>query len=188
MPFNVARQFTFALASTLTALAKEAQGEVIRSIERTFTVRNTWDKPSNAMGIKVLPATKADLSAAVVTRADWLTGHEEGEDKVPARAGGNLAIPTGNVRRNKRDIIRRGQRPNALRGKRSFVLKTRSGPVLYQRQGRGKNSRLVALYRLRPRARLKRRSTVVEPTVRVFEKRFDALFYLNLKKALATAK
>jgi hypothetical protein len=185
--FDVAGQVTFALAATLTAVAKEASAASVKEIERDFTVRNTWDQPGNAMGIKALPATKGDLSSAVATRADWLIPHEEGEDKTPRRAGGNLAIPTVDVRRTKRDIIQRSQRPRALAGK-AFVLKTRNGPVLARWQGRGKNRRLVVLYRLKPRARIRKQSTVVAPTVRTFERRFDPIFAEQLRKALATAR
>jgi hypothetical protein len=183
--FNLAKQVTFALAATLTAVAREAQAASVASIEDTFTVRNNWDKPSNAMGIKALAATKDDLSAALVTRADWL--HEEARKKEPLRSGGLLAIPTAQVRRTKRDIIQRSQRPKALAGK-AFRLKTRNGPVLAKWQGRGKNKKLVVLYRLKPSARIRKQSTLVEPTVKVFEKRFDKVFEQQLRRALATAK
>lgn len=183
--FNVAKQVTFALAATLTAVAREAQAVSVASIEETFTVRNNWDKPSNAMGVKALPATKTDLSSAVATRADWL--HEEDRTKEAQRSGGSLAIPTAAVRRTKRDIIQRSQRPKALGGK-AFVLKSRTGPVLVRRQGRGKHKKLVVLYRLKPSARIRKQSTLVEPTVRVFERRFDRVFEQNLRRALATAR
>lgn len=183
---DTAKQVRFALASALTAVAKEAQFASISSVERAFTVRNNWLQPSNAMGLKVLAATKEDLSAAVVTRADWLVLHEEGGTKKPA--GSSLAIPTRNVRRTKRDMIRRTQRPKALRGKRTFVLPTKNGPVLFQRKGRGKRSTVTALYRLKPSARIRRQSTVVEPTARVFERRFDAVFEGQLRRAFRTAR
>jgi hypothetical protein len=185
--FDVAKQVTFALAATLTAVAKEAQAASIKEIERDFTVRNTWDQPGNAMGIKALPATKDDLTSAVATKADWLIPHEEGTDKTPLRAGGQLAIPTAAVRRTKRDIIQKSQRPRAL-GSKAFVLKTRNGPVLALWQGRGKNRKLAVLYRLKARARIRRQSTVVAPTVKVFEKRFNPVFEEQLRKALATAR
>lgn len=186
-PINVVKQVTFALAQTLTGVVKEAQGVAISDIESTFTVRNNWDRPSNAMGIKALPATKTDLSAALVTRADWLIPHEDGEDKVPE--GRSLAIPSKNVRRTKRDIIGRSQRPKALRGKRDVLLPLRGGGLgLFQRKGRKANSRLVFLYTLAKRARIRKQPTVVEPTVNVVEKKFDKLFYENLKKALRSAR
>jgi hypothetical protein len=186
-PPNLVKQVTFALAQTLTGVVKEAQSVVISDIENTFTVRNNWDKPSNAMGINALPATKTDLSAALVTRADWLIAHEEGEDKVPE--GNSLAVPSKNVRRTKRDIIQRSQRPKALRGKRDVVLPLKGGGTgLFQRKGKGKNSRLVFLYALAKRARIRKQATVVEPAVKVVEKKFGKLFYANLKKALRSAR
>lgn len=186
-PANLVKQVTFALAQTLTGIVKEAQREAISNIESTFTVRSNWDKPSNAMGIKALPATKTDLSAALVTRADWLIPHEEGEDKVPE--GRALAVPSKNVRRTKRDIIQKSQRPRALRGKRDVVLPLGGGGLgLFQRKGKGRNSRLVFLYTLAKRARIRKQATVIGPTVEIFEKKFDKLFYANLKKALRSAK
>lgn len=185
--FNTAKQVTFALASTLTAVAKEAQAASISDIGETFTVRNNWVQPSNAMGVKVLPASKQDLSAAVVTRADWLTLHEVGGTKRPE--GRNVAIPSDNVRRTKRDLVRRSQRPKALRGKRDVVLPLRrGGHGLFQRRGKGPRGRLVFLYRLTPSARIRKESTVVEPTARVFEKRFDAIFERKLRQAFRMAK
>ncbi len=185
--FDAAKQVTFALAATLTAVAKEAQKGVIGSIEHTFTVRNTWLQPSNRFGIKVLPATKDDLTAAVATAADWLVGHEEGADKLPR--GQFLAIPSANVRRTKRDIVQKGQRPQALRGKRDVVLPLKGGGMgLFQRRGRGKNERLVFLYRLVKRAHIRKQPTVVPPTVKVFEQRFNSLFEQKLREAIRTAR
>lgn len=186
--FDIAKQVRFALASTLTAVAKEAQPASISEVEHSFTVRNNWLKPSNAMGIKVLPASKDDLSGAVVTRADWLNLHEEGGVKIPG--GQFLAIPTSNVRRTKRQIIQRGQRPKALVGKRDFVLKTKKNGklILFQRRGRKKKSHVVAMYILDKKAPIKKRPTFREPVVLTFEKRFDPLFHRNLQNALRTAR
>jgi hypothetical protein len=184
--FDVAKQFGYALATALTAVAIEARDSSIKSIESAFTIRNNWDKPSNAMGIKALPATKDDLSSAVATRADWLIPHEEGGIKTPQ--GRFIAVPSANVRRTKRDIIRKGQRPKALRGK-AFVLHFKKGGYgLFQRKGRGKNSQLIFLYRLIKTAKIKKRPTVIPATVKTFERRFDAIFYDKLRDALKTAK
>src|SRR5689334_6260165 len=53
----------FALASSLTFVAKEIQTATIKKIEGTFTIRNNWDKPSNVLGIRIKPATKETLEA-----------------------------------------------------------------------------------------------------------------------------
>lgn len=186
--FNVEKQVTFALAKTLTGVVKEAQATVIHSVESTFTVRNNWLQPGNRMGVRVQAATKSDLTAGVGMAADWLIGHEEGEDKTPH--GKYLAIPSRNVRRTKRDIIQRGQRPKNLRGKRDVVLPLSGGGYgLFQRKGRRRNSKLVFLYTLRSRSvHLRRQPTVIAPTINVFEKRFSVLLEKNLRAAFKTAR
>lgn len=185
--FNLAKQATFALAQTLTQTAKAVQAGVVSSVRENFTVRNNWVEPSNAMGVKVLPASKADLSAAVVTRADWLTLHEEGGEKVPR--GEHLAIPSANVRRTKRDVVQRSQRPGALRGKRDVVLPLKKGGFgLFQRRGRGKKKPLVFLYRLTKRAKIRKQPTFSKPAEREFERNFNRLFEKNFREAIRTAK
>ena len=183
MAFNVAKQFTFALASALTATAKRAQTNTIGDIRNTFTVRNTWVNPGNAMGIKVLPASKMDLSTAVVTRADWLIPHEEGATKKPQ--GNYLAVPTRFVRRTKRDIIRKTQRPRNLKEGKTVVLPLRNGGrMIFERR----NKRLVPLYRLIRQAQIDEAPTLTEQTLKTFEKEFEPLLYQKLRMALATAK
>jgi hypothetical protein len=185
--FDAEKQVRFAVARSLTQTAKEAQKNVLADIGATFTVRNNWAQPSNAMGVKALPASKTDLSAAVATRADWLIPHETGEDKVPE--GRHLTIPSKNVRRTKRDIVARSQRPRALRGKRDVVLPLKGGGLgLFQRRGRGKGGKLVFLYTMRRRASIRRQPTLVEPTVRTFERKFGALIEKNLREAFRTAR
>ncbi|HWQ34874.1 MAG TPA: hypothetical protein VNQ79_18670 [Blastocatellia bacterium] len=187
MSFDLEKQLRFALASALTLTAKEAQAAVIADIERTFTVRNGWDKPSNAMGIRVLPAAKDDLTAAVATRADWLSLHETGGEKTPQ--GEHLAVPTANVRRSKREIILASQRPRALEGRSTVVLPLRrGGQMIFQRKGKGKKSRLVPLYRLIPRAHIRQQSTFTAPVAQVVEKRFSDLLFQQLVKAVRTAR
>jgi hypothetical protein len=179
--FNLDKQIIFATAQSLTAVAKEAQTSVIAEIEQTFTTRGKWYLPGNKYGVKIKAARKDDLSAEVKTAADWLVLHETGGTKTPQ--GHSLAVPTENVRRTKRQIITRGQRPRNL--KRAFVINTQSGPVLFQR----KNKRsIVALYNLEPRVPIKRESTVVAPTEKVVQARFDKIFVEKLANAVRTAK
>lgn len=179
--FNLDKQISFATAQALTAVAKEAQTDVIATIEKTFTTRGKWYLPSNKFGIKIKAATKADLTAEVKTAADWLALHETGGVKTPQ--GKNLAVPTTNVRRTKRQIITKGQRPKNL--KRAFIINTRSGPVLFQRKNK---TTIVALYDLEPRVKIKKESTVIAPTVETVQKRFDAIFAERLANAVRTAK
>jgi hypothetical protein len=183
---SVEKQVTFATAQALTQTAKDAQAAVIKSVESTFTVRNNWTKPSNKFGIKIIPATKDKLQSGVATDADWLILHETSGTKTPE--GKSIAIPTENVRRTKRQLIQKSQRPGALRGKRDVVLRTKAGLVLYQRRGRKGATRLVALYRLEPRARIKQQSTVVAPTEKTVQAKLSNNFYQALQNAIATAR
>lgn len=183
---GLAKQVPFAAALALTRTAQDAQKAVLTSLEKNFTLRGNWAQPSNKFGIRITPATKQNLTAEVKTAADWLALHETGADKKPR--GKMLAIPTGNVRRNNRQIIPRAQRPAALRTKRTVILNTKSGPVLFQRQGRGKNKKLVPLYVLNEAAKIKKRPTFYAPAWAAAREKLQENFREALNKALATAK
>lgn len=184
------KQTTFALASALTLTAKEIQTDTIKTIEGSFNVRTNWDKPSNALGIRIKPATKQKLEAWIGTAAEFLekfVREPAGSMVIKLPRGEFLAVPTSNVRRTKRDIIRAIQRPSALRGKRDVVLpmKNGRGSVLFQEQGRGRSRKLVALYFLVKRARIREKDVLFGPAKRVFEKRFGAIYEEQLRKAFA---
>jgi hypothetical protein len=186
------KQVTFALASALTFVAKEAQTASLKSIRENFQVRTNWDQPWSPFGIRIKPATKNNLTATVGTAAGWLEKFSENQSGyiVHLPQGKFLAIPTSNVRRSKRDLILKSLRPNALRGKRDVLLPMREGGgfVLFQRRGRGPKGFLVALYILKPLAKIKQRDVLFGPTRQVFERRFADIFEERLKVAFATAR
>jgi hypothetical protein len=179
------RQITYAAARALTGTAKDSQAAAVEAIRGAFTTRGAWYLPGNRFGVRVTPATKERLEAAVRTAADWLIPHETGEDKV-ARGGGLLAVPLvgrGRPRPSHASKVRGDLKPRALGG-RGVVLETRRGPVLFHRRDR----RLVAFYGLERRARIRKRSTIIEPTVRTFGRKFGDNLAETLAKALRTAK
>lgn len=182
---EINKQITFGSALGLTNTAKEGQTAVQKSLGDTFTLRGNWFAQSSKFGIRVKPAKKDNLKAEVTTAADWLKIHETGGIKA-GQGGHRLAIPTDNVRRNKRLIIPRAQRPKALKDKRTFVLQTKNGAVLFQRKGKGKNSKIVALYNLEPKARIPKRSTFFEPIREVVRKRLSVNIRDGIRKAFAT--
>lgn len=178
-------QLLYAAAVAQTKTTKQSQGEVINTIRRTFTTRGSWYLPGNRFGVRITPATKARLESTLKTAADWLIPHETGEDKV-ARGGGLLAVPIigpGRPRPTRASKVRANLKPSAL-GRRGVVLETRRGPVLFYRQ----DKRLVAFYGLERRARIRKRSTVIEPTVETFGKQFGLNFAAAIAEALRTAK
>lgn len=179
------RQLVYAAARALTKTAQQSQAASIDAIRQTFTTRGTWYLPSSRFGVRISPATKERLETAVKTAADWLIPHETGEDKV-AQGGGLLAIPMvgpGRPRPTWGSKVRADLKPRALGG-RGVVIETRRGPVLFARQDR----RLVAFYGLERRARIRKRSTVIEPTLQTVDRNFGANFAARLAEALASAK
>lgn len=186
-PEKVAKQATFAAVKAINSIAKEGQSAVIDDeLPKDFTLRTNWYKPSNRFGIRVRFANKNKLRAEVGTDAEFLDKFETGNDKTPKNEF--LAIPTDNVRRNKKQLIQRLQRPQGLRGRGDVVLPTKSGPMLFQRQGRGKNKRLVALYNLEKRAKIQKLSPVIAPVVRVVNGKLMRNFNEEFIKALKTAR
>lgn len=186
------KQTTFALASALTATAKLGQAASLKAIQGAFTIRTAWDV-RGPFAVKVRPATKTNLSAWVGTAADWLekfVREPAGSTVIKLPQGEFLAIPTGNVRRTKRDLIRATQRPRAIKGKRDFLvpLKNGRGFVLMQTQGRGQQKKAVALYVLVPRAKIREKDVLYGPTRQAFDKNFSRILGDQLERAFATAR
>jgi hypothetical protein len=179
------KNILFGTAVGLTNTAQEGQTAVVSSLKATFTLRTTWFEKNNKFGIKTKPATKDDLSSQVRTMADWLQIHEDGGLK-KARDG-RLAIPTDEVRRNKRLIIPRNLRPKGLAGK-VFILQTKKGPVLAQRISRGKRKGVVILYGLEGSARIRKQSTFYEPLKKVVERQLNKNIEAGIQKALDTMR
>jgi hypothetical protein len=179
------RQLVYAAARAATQTAKDSQAASIDAIRRTFTTRGAWYQPSSRFGVRITPATVARLEASVRTAADWLIPHETGEDKV-AQGGRLLAVPVvgrGRPRPTFGSKVRADLKPRALGG-RLVVLETRRGPVLFARQ----DKRLVAFYGLERRARIRKQSTVIEPTIQTVAKNFGDNFGAAVAEALRTAK
>lgn len=172
-------------ALALTKTAQDAQTAVTESLPKNFTIRTPWWKKSSKFGIKVRPAEKSDATptAEVGTNADWLALHEQGGTKQRRGAGKNLAIPTANVRRTKRDIIQRGSRPRKL--KRAFVITLKDGrEALFQRKGRRKKSTLHFMYLLQPKAKIEERNTVIDPAVKAIGATIHKNFYIAMDKVI----
>jgi len=175
------RQIPFAAATTATAIAKRAQGEAIDEIRDQFTTTNPWYLPTNFFGVHFTPATVANPRSQVHTNAYWLKDHETGALRTP-HEGDFLAVPTEAIQPNRRQAIPQSQRPKNLRD--AFVLRTGRGPKLFERI----NGRLRAVYNLVRSVRIQKRSTIVEPTIRVVEKEFAPTFTTKLLEAIKTAK
>ncbi len=174
-------------ALALTKTAQDAQTAVTESLPKNFTIRTPWWKKSSKFGIKVKPAEKSDATptAEVGTNADWLALHEDGGTKKRTGAGKNLAIPTRQVRRTKRNIIQKGSKPRKL--KNSFIAKTDKGnEMLFQRKGRGKKEQIIPMFLLQPTGKIKERDTVIDPAVRAIAKNIHRNFYIAMDRVIKT--
>ncbi len=191
---NPEKQVRFAIASACTKGAKAVQVADKKALRGAFTIRTNWDE-RGPYAVKVQAAKKDDnpIVALVGTGADFIEKfirEPEGQTVVKLPQGEFIAIPTTNVRRTKRDIIRAAQRPRSLRGKRDIVLPMRKGGgmVLLQEQGRGRNAKRVALYVLVPRARIKERDVLFGPAKKTLDAQLLGLYQREIANAIATAK
>lgn len=182
---NLPKQVRYATAVALTKSAETAQGTILFRTRDVFTIRKTWINPGYKYGINRKMARAGDLSAEVYTRAPWMLRHEEGGLKLPK--GEHLAVPQEGVRRTKKDLIPAGQKPKAL--KRSFIIwKTKSGPMLFQRVGRGKASRIKPMYAFEKSVHIEARWEFVKTGIAAVKKVYGRIFAAALKDALETAK
>ncbi|MEP6743835.1 MAG: hypothetical protein ABJB61_15165 [bacterium] len=178
---SLARQIRFAAVAAATATVKEAQQNVIAAIKETFITRNPWFEPANRLGIHFKPATLEDPSAELSTSAYFLIPHEEGALK-SAHDGQFLAIPTEEIRPDIHQQIPRAKLPRNLQD--AFIIKTARGPKLFQRI----NHELRMVYNLVREVKVRKQSTVIQPTIDTFQNRYLVNFKTKLQEALRTAK
>lgn len=183
---KIEKNVEFGYVRGLTRTAQKAQEDVTERIRGKFTVRNRWIEKGNKYGIKIQPAKRDELEASVWTRADWLVKHEEGGTKEPTKSK-NLVIPTENVKRNKRDIIKKSQRPRNL--KRSFVVKMDNGQqLMMERFGKGKRSSTRVLYVLEPKARIQKQGTFLAAAEKSATQHRDEIIAKSINDALRTMR
>ena len=119
-------QLPFAIARTLTALAKDSQAAVQENVKRSFTLRNTWTEK----GIRIVPAKKTggaadgqitatvytDTANRVTGAPDYLGRQETGGEKVPFGGHQYIAVPTKYLRQMCPGPIPAELRPRNLLG------------------------------------------------------------------------
>ena len=169
------KQIPFAVASSLTKTAKEAQGSIIQRAQHVFDNKKVWYKQQQPTGIKIKPATKTLWVSAVYTDAYFLPLHETGGIKKPF-SGQNLAVPAEGV-------PRRFRKSNALKQFRGEVFKVGSG--LYRRKSK-KN--IQRIYSLTPNAKIDKRLAFIEPAEKVAMRRYESILKAQMARALATAR
>ena len=182
---NLPKQLRYATAMTLTRSADHAQDTILSRTRDVFTIRKNWLTPGYKFGVNRKAAAKDDLTAEVYSRAPWMLRHEEGGLKLPK--GEHIAVPQEGVKRTKKDLVPASQKPKAL--KRSFIIwKTKSGPMLFQRAGRGKASTIKPMYAFEKSAHIEARWQFIKTGIATVKKVYAKIFAAALKDALETAK
>ncbi len=183
----IMKQVNFGTSVGVNKTLKEGQAASIGAAKTTFTIRNNWlERSPIAIKAKFSNKNQTRISGEIFTKADFLRRHEDGTDKT-ARGGGNVAVPTENVRRNKRLIIPKGQRPKGL-GPKVFVMQTRRGPVLAQRITKGRNKGIKVLYGLEKQVAIKKQSTFEDPIRKVVKSNLKPNIAAGIRFAMATRR
>ena len=134
---------TFLLLVTMSFISNPARFSV-RAAEPTRAEilkgaltpeRTCYDVTSYHLDVRIDPATKSKLEAAVGTLEPFMRLQETG-GQGHARDASRKAVPKG-AKRGKSGIIPKGQRPRALLSKpKHFLVKTRFGSAVMKRQGK----------------------------------------------------
>lgn len=168
VPFALANGLTHAAFKTKDALANGTWPSAVKVKNRSFMRASLNVEPALARDFR----EGRGMSAEIFDRLGHvnLRRLEVGGTKTP-KGGGQLAIPSARVKRGAGGAVRQGQKPRNLPEKK--VVK--KGNLLFVREGRGKNSKLRLMYKLRPNARIR-------PTV-PFHADFDRLMRGQLYKS-----
>lgn len=186
---NVPNQLNYGISTGLNKTAEHMRESEISAAKNIFTIRGTWWKPKSAFGFNVKYAKKGNLTAEVYTRADWLDLHATGGIKTPK--GSNLALPSIDVKRNKKDIITQSNRPKNIKGAFKINVTTKTGKkvsAIAKKVGRGKNKRIVIMYWLEKSAKIKKAYDFFAIGKKVFDRNIKKDIILGIAQAFRTAK
>jgi hypothetical protein len=167
----------FAMAKSLTQTAKLAQPRVRGDLPQSFTIRNDWV----SRGIRIEPATKERLEAAVGSKDAFMRMQAEGGTKTPKRRA--LAIPVG-ARDPQSKLTKRSDWPKALLRQRNryFLASSRRTRVLglFEDRGPGQEPRLM--YHFAPRARVRPRWDLWGPVNETVRREYPAILRRNVEE------
>jgi hypothetical protein len=174
-----AEQMPYALSRALNDAVKDT---------REYLIDQTWpnnvEVRNNAFigwALRINFSTKYNLEATIYDQSRGnvhLPLHDQGGTKT---AQGRFVIPTKAVTLTSRGA-RVDQRPDHMRNK--VVI----GNAIYQRQGRGKNRKLVKMYTLAHQVRQPADVPFTQDFQRVLTAKIDAYFLPRMVQAMATAR
>ena len=176
-------QARFAAALALTRTAQAAQRRIReRELPRVFTIRSRW-VPG---GIRIRPATKADLAAKVGSVTPFMALHESGGTRGPTTdRGQNVAVPTRALRRSPGSRIGLRQHPGALLDRPGHFIHRGPRGSSVRRRVRGG---VRVLYWLTPSVEVDDRIDFDRIAGEVVEETFAGAFAAAYLRALRTAR
>lgn len=185
-----ARQVPYALATALTATARDAQATLREELPQRFTIRSNWTQK----GIRVEKANKKTLTAKVGSLEDYMARQARGGNK--RAKGKDVAIPavgSGKPRQTIDAKTSKSKWPGAFLKKKNVVVLDgpkgrRKAKGIWRMKGKGANQRLELLYWLRKRVKVPKRWPLEETVERVTRERFAPNLHASLEKAIETAK
>lgn len=199
-----ASQLPFATARALTMTAADAQKQVRAEMPGKFNIRRAWV----LQGVRTERATKQNLTAWVYHKDEYMPRQETGGVKVGKAGGGNfsandlpqkpgqrrgvsvgrIAVPTSNVLRNKREIIRKSELPQGL-GRKAFTIEAGNGTsLLVRRFAKGKRAGLRVMYVLKRSTRVQPRWGFTDTVGRVANQKFYENLQIALQQAMQTRR
>lgn len=187
-------QLPFATSTAINLTARDFQKAQREHQEDIFTIRR---KAFVQNAVKIKPfAKKTSLEARVLidppggqARADILTKFEDQSQKIPF-SGTHVAIPTEHVPRKSGGVVRNDWRPKAVLKRRfaepyrAFVRKKGTKQAIYFDEG----DRIVPLYWLVPRVRIRPELNFVANAQRTVTQRFNDNFATAFDRAMNTAR
>jgi hypothetical protein len=173
-------QVPFALSLALNDAAKDTRSKLIgETWPRSVVVRN---RSFMRAALRTVFASKTNLRVGIFDSLGRgsLALHDKGGVK---RARGQLAIPS------KRVQARRGGKgvPANLRP-RNLARKVVKNGLIFQAQGRGKNSKLVLMYALRAQAKLRADVPFSADFRRFMLQEVERKFPIAMMKAMSTRR
>jgi hypothetical protein len=186
---SVPKQVNYGAMIGINKLAEHIRDSELQSAKSVFNLRGRWYEPRSRFGFNIVPAKKSNLVAEVFTRADWLYLHTSGG--VKKARGGDIALPSQYIKRNKKDIITSSNRPRNIQGafKHTFKSGNAKGKTAIVKAYRaGDERRIVILYWLERSANIKKEYDFYMIGRKVFDRNSNKYLNDGISIALKTAK
>ncbi|MDR1911586.1 MAG: hypothetical protein LBQ52_04485 [Helicobacteraceae bacterium] len=202
-------QLPYAMQVAINNTAREAQDEALEIIKRDFENDTEWYLPSRRFGLRVVRATKKNLTAtigfnAIKNGSHFIESHITAQDRIADTRKGIL-VPTDrffelypNARTNKARVKLVSRLLKDKSKNRIFEARAHKNEYIFQRlKGKVKSSRTgktilnrsaLPLLSVMDKTKYRKRLELIGIVQTIFNKNFNKNFYTAFQKALETRK